>query len=52
VVATYVKIGKRKPRKVRGKVKVGRSKLGKVRFQSVDVFGNLEKPRRVPNAAR
>jgi pimeloyl-ACP methyl ester carboxylesterase len=47
VSATYVKVGK-KGRRVRGKVTIGKGKLRKVRFQSVDVFGNIEKPRRVP----
>lgn len=46
VAATYITVGKRKPVSVRGSYTVPLSKLRKVRFASVDAFGNVERPRR------
>ena len=49
VVATYVKVGRRAVQIVRpGRaLRVRRGDLKRVRFQSVDVFGNDERPRRL-----
>jgi len=46
VAVTYAKVGKGKARRVKRKLRVKKSSLGKVRFQSIDVFGNVERERR------
>jgi lecithin:cholesterol acyltransferase len=48
VAATFTSVGGRPAKRVRRILRVRRVDLNRVRFQSVDVFGNLERPRRVP----
>ena len=47
VRATFLRIGAQPAKPWRGPVRVRRSQIGKVRFGSVDVFGNTERPRRL-----
>ena len=47
VAATFASVGNRPVKRVRRILRVRRTDLKRVRFQSVDVFGNLERPRRV-----
>jgi Calx-beta domain-containing protein/lecithin:cholesterol acyltransferase len=47
VAATYVKIGTRPARRVRRGLRVARKDLRRLRYQSIDVFANIERPRHV-----
>jgi pimeloyl-ACP methyl ester carboxylesterase len=47
VAATTVRIGRRPATRVGGSLRVKRAALARLRFQSVDIFGNVERPRRV-----
>jgi hypothetical protein len=51
VAATHVKVGKGAAKPVRPghPLRVKRTDLKRLRFQSIDVFGNIERPRRIPN---
>jgi hypothetical protein len=47
VAATVARIGRRPATRVRGRLRVRRAALARLRFHSVDIFGNVERPRRV-----
>jgi hypothetical protein len=47
VAATFATVGNRPTKRVRRRLRLKRADLKRVRFQSVDVFGNLERPRQV-----
>jgi predicted kinase len=52
VAVTFATVGDRPTKRVRRILRVRRADLKRVRFQSVDAFGNVEPPRRAPLAAR
>lgn len=50
VTGTYLLIGRSPGRRINGTIRIPASKASRARIQSVDVFGNIELPRRIPFA--